>query len=69
MPDFWIGGNSYYLHSYNQQPRLQVLDAMQSVGMKTVRLFIADIYANNKGSDSRAVPDGALSCGLPGDAR
>ena len=57
MPSFWIGGNSYYLHTFNTNARRGILNAMQSVGMKTVRVFISHVNANNKGSDSTEMND------------
>ena len=52
------GASSYYLFALNDDARNRVLDAMVSGGFKVVRIFVSDVYANNKGSDSVAVKDG-----------
>lgn len=50
-------GAADYLHSYNQPDRTKVLDAMKSAGMSTVRIFLTYIYAGNKGSNNRELPE------------
>lgn len=51
------GANSFYIHTLQTNTRLELLDALKSAGMKVVRIFITDIYANNKGSGGFAVKD------------
>lgn len=56
----WTGVSSYYLYALNDADRIAVLDAIQGGGFKTVRIFIAAVAANNKGSGNAAVNDRAL---------
>jgi len=58
---FWRGVSSYYLHALYDSDRHDVLDAIQGAGFKVVRIFVASVGANNKGSSNRAVNDGASS--------
>jgi mannan endo-1,4-beta-mannosidase len=51
------GASSYYLHTFQTADQIQVLDAMQQAGMKTVRIFISSTYANEKGSNNVAIGD------------
>ena len=57
IPDFYVGANSYYLYALPKNDRVAVLDAMANSGMKMVRIFIAHIYYNNKGSGNKEIPD------------
>lgn len=61
LDNYFIGGNSYYLHTIRDNDRHAILDAMQSVGMKTVRIFLTAVMQNNKGSDNPQVNDGQFS--------
>ncbi|GAA5838172.1 hypothetical protein JCM9279_004145 [Rhodotorula babjevae] len=54
---FWRGVSSYYLHALYDSDRRDVLDAIQGAGFKVVRIFVASVGANNKGSSNRAVND------------
>lgn len=54
----WTGVSSYYLFALYDSDRYAVLDAIKSGGFSVVRIFIAGVAANNKGSNSRAVNDG-----------
>ena len=58
LDNYFIGANSYYLHTIRDGDRYAILDAMQSVGMKTVRIFLTAVMQNNKGSDNPQVNDG-----------
>ncbi|GLI69456.1 hypothetical protein VaNZ11_014069 [Volvox africanus] len=51
------GANSYYLYAYRTGDQIQVLDAMQAAGMKTLRIFIMQTLVNQKGSNNYAVSD------------
>ncbi|GIL74751.1 hypothetical protein Vretimale_2384 [Volvox reticuliferus] len=51
------GANSYYLYTYRTDDQVQVLDAMQAAGLKTLRIFISQMWANQKGSNNYAVAD------------
>ncbi|TKA50408.1 hypothetical protein B0A53_06263 [Rhodotorula sp. CCFEE 5036] len=53
----WTGVSSYYLFALYDSDRYAVLDAIKSGGFSVVRIFIAGVGANNKGSNSRAVND------------
>ncbi|KWU42629.1 glycoside hydrolase family 5 protein, partial [Rhodotorula sp. JG-1b] len=53
----WTGVSSYYLFALYDSDRYAVLDAIKSGGFSVVRIFIAGVAANNKGSNSRAVND------------
>ncbi|BGP39499.1 hypothetical protein JCM10450v2_003465 [Rhodotorula kratochvilovae] len=55
--DYWRGVSSYYLHALDASDRTEVLDTIKGAGFKVVRIFIASVYANNKGCNSRAVND------------
>ena len=63
------GASSYYLFALNDGARKAVLDALVSGGFKVIRIFVSDVYANNKGSDSVAVNDGAFLTSQPRVAR
>ncbi|KAM0750222.1 hypothetical protein T439DRAFT_326171 [Meredithblackwellia eburnea MCA 4105] len=54
---YWYGASSYYLFSLADSDRYAVLDQLVDGGFKVVRIFIASVYANNKGSDNVAVND------------
>ena len=56
----WTGVSSYYLFALYDSDRYAVLDAIKSGGFSVVRIFIAGVGANNKGSNSRAVNDGEV---------
>jgi mannan endo-1,4-beta-mannosidase len=51
------GANSYYLYTYQSDEQLQVLDAMKAAGLRTLRIFISQQWANQKGSSNVAVSD------------
>ncbi|GAA5881239.1 hypothetical protein JCM1840_000635 [Sporobolomyces johnsonii] len=53
----WTGVSSYYLFALSSSDRSAVLDAIQSGGFKVVRIFVAGVGANNKGSGNAAVND------------
>ncbi|GAA5884393.1 hypothetical protein JCM3774_002357 [Rhodotorula dairenensis] len=53
----WTGVSSYYLFALYDSDRHAVLDAIKSGGFSVVRIFVAAVGANNKGSNSRAVND------------
>lgn len=57
----WTGVSSYYLFALYDSDRHAVLDAIKSGGFSAVRIFIASVGPNNKGSSSQAVSD----CTLP----
>ena len=48
--NMWAGANSYYLHHNNTADRLQVLNAMQAAGFKSIRIFISPVRPDQKGS-------------------
>jgi len=54
---YFHGASSYYLFAMSATQRYAVLDALQDGGFSVVRIFIASVGANNKGSDSQAVND------------
>lgn len=54
---YWYGASSYYIHTMAATQRHAVLDALAAGGFKVVRIFVAEIGANNKGSDSSAAND------------
>lgn len=66
---YWRGVSSYYLHSLYDSDRADVLDAIKGAGFKVVRIFVASVGANNKGSSNRAVNDGASGSSLDSHAR
>ncbi|GAA6062490.1 hypothetical protein JCM10212_001863 [Sporobolomyces blumeae] len=51
------GVSSYYLFALDDGPRRKVLDAIKGGGFSVVRIFLAGVGANNKGSGNPAVPD------------
>lgn len=51
------GANSYYLWALNDPDRTEVLDALVTGGITVVRIFIAHVNANNKGSNNPDVND------------
>ncbi|BGO91075.1 hypothetical protein NBRC10512_005832 [Rhodotorula toruloides] len=53
----WIGVSSYYLHAIADDDRHAILDAVKGAGFKVIRIFVASIGANNKGSNNQAVND------------
>ncbi|BGP53901.1 hypothetical protein JCM8202_006094 [Rhodotorula sphaerocarpa] len=53
----WTGVSSYYLFALYDSDRHAVLDAIKSGGFSAVRIFIASVGSNNKGSSSQAVSD------------
>ncbi|KAM0787328.1 hypothetical protein ACM66B_003417 [Microbotryomycetes sp. NB124-2] len=53
----WTGVSSYYLYAMADDDRAQVLDAVKGAGFKVIRIFIAFVGHNNKGSNSVEVPD------------
>lgn len=53
----WTGVSSYYLFALDDPDRHAVLDAIKGGGFSVVRIFIASVGANNKGSSCRAVND------------
>lgn len=54
---YFHGASSYYLHAMAADERYAVLDALKDGGFSVVRIFIASVGANNKGSNSQAVND------------
>ncbi|SCZ93756.1 BZ3500_MvSof-1268-A1-R1_Chr6-3g08865 [Microbotryum saponariae] len=54
---YWYGASSYYLYSIAVADRIAILDTLQKNGFKVVRIFIAYVGANNKGSNNREVQD------------
>lgn len=54
---YFAGVSSYYLFALNDNDRYAVLDAVSGAGLSVVRIFIAGVGANNKGSSNDAVPD------------
>ncbi|CEQ43083.1 SPOSA6832_04978 [Sporobolomyces salmonicolor] len=53
----WTGVSSYYLFALSSSDRSAVLDAIKAGGFKVVRIFVAGVGANNKGSGNAAVND------------
>jgi mannan endo-1,4-beta-mannosidase len=53
----FAGVNSFFLHTFQEPNRTDVLDAVQAAGLKYVRLFISYTVADNKGSGSVEMPD------------
>ncbi|BGP31546.1 hypothetical protein JCM10296v2_003316 [Rhodotorula toruloides] len=53
----WTGVSSYYLHAIADDDRYAILDAVKGAGFKVIRIFVASIGSNNKGSNNRAVND------------
>ena len=51
------GANSFHLHTVAPADRDEVLDAMQSAGLKNLRIFISSWEAGTKGSSNPAVAD------------
>jgi mannan endo-1,4-beta-mannosidase len=62
--DIWAGANSYFLHTFQDADRNLVLDAMHAAKLEVVRIFVSDVYANNKGTGCNAVND--VEVGTPG---
>ncbi|KAK4700765.1 mannan endo-1,4-beta-mannosidase, partial [Phenoliferia sp. Uapishka_3] len=54
---YFIGASSYYIFSLADADRLTILDTLSSNGFATLRIFVASVAANNKGSDNIAVND------------
>ncbi|KAJ3180370.1 hypothetical protein HDU85_004075 [Gaertneriomyces sp. JEL0708] len=53
----WAGANSFFLHTMQPDARNDVLDKMQAANLKVVRVFINEMFANEKNSGNRAVND------------
>ncbi|GAA6023569.1 hypothetical protein JCM10207_005717 [Rhodosporidiobolus poonsookiae] len=53
----WRGVSSYYLFALDDGDRAQVLDAVKGAGFKVIRIFVASVLGNNKGSGNAAVND------------
>ncbi|BGP24151.1 beta-1,3-mannanase [Rhodotorula toruloides] len=53
----WTGVSSYYLHAIANSDRYAILDAVKGAGFKVIRIFVASVGANNKGSNNQAVND------------
>jgi mannan endo-1,4-beta-mannosidase len=53
----WGGADSFFLFALSESDRLEHLAAMQSAGMKVVRIFISGVGDGAKGSSSTATPD------------
>ncbi|GAA5842405.1 hypothetical protein JCM11251_004218 [Rhodosporidiobolus azoricus] len=53
----WKGVSSYYLFALDDGDRIAVLDAIKGAGFKVVRIFVASVMQNNKGSGNAAVDD------------
>ncbi|EFJ52864.1 hypothetical protein VOLCADRAFT_86264 [Volvox carteri f. nagariensis] len=51
------GANSYYLYTFRTADQIQVLDAMQAAGFRTLRISIAAQGENQTGSNNYGVPD------------
>ncbi|KAK2768866.1 hypothetical protein FQN54_000726 [Arachnomyces sp. PD_36] len=51
------GVNSYFLHAFQESDRIEVLDAIQDAGLRTLRLFISYTPADNKATGSVLMPD------------
>ncbi|KAM0747368.1 glycoside hydrolase [Meredithblackwellia eburnea MCA 4105] len=54
---YFKGASSYYLFALADADRYAVLDALKSGGFTVVRIFIASVQQNNKGSNNAYVPD------------
>ncbi|KAK0384836.1 hypothetical protein NLU13_7314 [Sarocladium strictum] len=53
----WAGVNSFFLHAFQKQDRLDVLDAVKAADLKVVRLFISETFSNFKRTGSVYMPD------------
>ncbi|KAL7769833.1 hypothetical protein ACKLNR_001217 [Fusarium oxysporum f. sp. zingiberi] len=53
----FAGVNSFFLHAFTQQDRLDVLDAIQDANLKVLRIFISPTGQNFKNTGSIAMPD------------
>ncbi|GAA5992473.1 hypothetical protein JCM11641_000833 [Rhodosporidiobolus odoratus] len=53
----WKGVSSYYLFALSDSDRVAVLDAIKGGGFKVVRIFVASVEGNNKGSGNAGVRD------------
>ncbi|KAI3575562.1 glycoside hydrolase superfamily [Fusarium oxysporum f. sp. albedinis] len=53
----FAGVNSFFLHAFKQQDRLDVLDAIQDANLKVLRIFISPTGQNFKNTGSIAMPD------------
>ncbi|KAL8283497.1 hypothetical protein RQP46_005600 [Phenoliferia psychrophenolica] len=57
LSGYFYGASSYYIHALPTTERLAILDALVEGGFSTVRVFIASVYAGNKGSNNIKVDD------------
>lgn len=57
---YFTGVSSYYLFALADADRHAVLDAIKGAGFTIIRIFVASVGANNKGSNNVAVPDRKL---------
>lgn len=57
LDGYFYGGNNYFAYSMATDQRHQVLDAMKAAGMQYLRIFLTEVGAESKGSNSIAVPD------------
>ncbi|GAA6042578.1 hypothetical protein JCM8097_003140 [Rhodosporidiobolus ruineniae] len=57
LDGMWKGVSSYYLFALADADRLAVLDAIKAGGFKVVRIFVASVLQNNKGSNNAHVND------------
>lgn len=53
----WAGANSFLLHAMPTAARTQVLNELQKAGFKVIRIFINELFANEKNSGNVAVKD------------
>lgn len=68
VPTSFAGAANYFLFSLPVADQVTILNAMQAAGIKTVRIFISNCYANTKGSNGIAVPDVEEPVGTYNDA-
>ncbi|KAI8806320.1 glycoside hydrolase superfamily, partial [Cladochytrium replicatum] len=53
----WAGANSYFLHTFQDADQDAVLAAMYAANVKVIRIFISQIYANEKSTNNLPYPD------------
>ncbi|GKU08376.1 glycoside hydrolase family 5 protein [Fusarium langsethiae] len=53
----FAGVNSFFLHAFQEQDRLDVLDAIQDANLKVLRIFISPTVQNFKNTGSISMPD------------
>lgn len=53
----WSGANCYFLHGLPSQSCTEILQAAQAAELKTIRIFIASVFANSKNTGNAQIND------------